>query len=240
MPTQVFMSLTPAMKSWLPSCKAPEASRLVDAEDADLDEIYRLVEEHTKLGGDPPQLYELMQGSEVVRRKELPLEAEGGGPMSELERMRLEAQERSYQRMIQGVAPVTRQRRKDPGEGQYALKFATSFATQAIVAFIGAFLFGYYFVETFVSPDAFNAKVIAGAACSFSTLLLETVLLVIHEQKEQMKADKEQQREERLKRRLVPVKKADPAPQEASERGGSAEPLIGEQETKPTKEKKED
>merc|ERR1711920_1200026 len=85
-----------------------------------------------------------------------------------------------------GVAPLTKRSKAELGEHQKGLKFATNFATQVLVAFIGAFLLGYFFIETFVAPENFNAKVIAGAGCSFCTLLLESVLFVVHESKDQM------------------------------------------------------
>merc|ERR1712039_1111472 len=118
--------------------------------------------------------------------------------------MRLEAEERAYQRSVNGYAPIRKEKR-EPTFSQSGLKFATNFATQVFVAFVGAFLFGYYFVETFVSEDNFSAKVIFGAACSFATLLLETCLLVVHEQKQRMieqKKLKEEQREEKQRRRV--------------------------------------
>eukprot|EP00439_Symbiodinium_sp_Y106_P082300 s25_g21.t1 len=113
--------------------------------------------------------------------------------------------ERAYQRMVDGVS-LHSVHRVEPAEHQKGLRFATNFGTQVIVAFIGAFLLGYYFVETFVAPDSFNAKVIAGAACSFATLLLETLLLVIHEHKLTMIHAKRQTKQEKRSRRLVAVR----------------------------------
>jgi len=163
-------------------CLADGSKQLAIGPDAvDIDELYRLVDEHCKLGGAPPKLHELLAGSEVVQRKEAP--AEETEPLTELEQMRANAQERSYQRMVDKVAPLTGARRVEPSVHQQGLSFATNFGTQVVVAFIGAFLLGYFFVETFVAPDNFDAKVIAGAACSFITLLLETMLLVVHEHK---------------------------------------------------------
>eukprot|EP00913_Durusdinium_trenchii_P000054 g50.t1 len=114
-------------------------------------------------------------------------------------------QERAYQRMVDGVAPLTGRTKTQPLPHQQGLRFATNFGTQVIVAFIGAFLLGYYFVETFVAPESFNAKVIAGAGCSFATLLLETMLLVVHEQKQSMvekKREKETQKSQKSFRSL--------------------------------------
>ncbi|CAJ1456039.1 unnamed protein product [Effrenium voratum] len=150
-------------------------------------------------------MHELLVGSEVVERREAPALGEDGQPLSELEQLRAASQERAYQRMVDGVTPL-RTSKTEPLAHQQGLKFATNFGTQVIVAFIGAFLLGYYFVETFVAPDNFNAKVIAGAACSFATLLLETMLLVVHEQKQSMIQQKRESAKTKSSRRVVAVK----------------------------------
>eukprot|EP00933_Yihiella_yeosuensis_P066381 TRINITY_DN7062_c1_g1_i1.p1 TRINITY_DN7062_c1_g1~~TRINITY_DN7062_c1_g1_i1.p1 ORF type:complete len:236 (+),score=53.87 TRINITY_DN7062_c1_g1_i1:133-840(+) len=182
MPTQVLVSITPALKSFFENdCVADGAKDLVDKECVDLDELYRLADEHSKAGGAEVKLHELMQGSEVVDRIEEEPTGPDGAPLSEIEKMRLQSQERAYQKMVDGVAPLTGQKRVEPSLHQRGLRFATNFGTQVIVAFIGGFILGYYFVENFVAPDSFSAKVIGGAACSFGTLLLETLLLVVHE-----------------------------------------------------------
>mmetsp|Transcript_52202 Transcript_52202/g.151981 ORF Transcript_52202/g.151981 Transcript_52202/m.151981 type:complete len:255 (+) Transcript_52202:133-897(+) len=197
MPTQVFVSVTPAVTEFLKTCRAAGASKLKGQDAVDMDELYRLADEHARLGGAPVQIHELMEGAEVVSRRPA-----DGPALTDLERLRLEAQERSYQRMVQGVAPLAgAQRRKDDAAHHKGFQWATNFGLQVIVAFIGAFLLGYYFVETFVAPDNGVAKAVAGAACSFATLLLETCLLVIHDSKEQMISKKAEQRAEKDKQR---------------------------------------
>mmetsp|Transcript_7219 Transcript_7219/g.14912 ORF Transcript_7219/g.14912 Transcript_7219/m.14912 type:complete len:151 (+) Transcript_7219:90-542(+) len=150
--------------------------------------------------------------------------------------MRMESQERRYQQMVKGAAPVAKLRSQEPGEHQQGLQFATNFATQVIVAFIGAFLLGYFFVETFVAPESFTAKVIAGAFCSFFTLLMETCLLVVHEQKKEMIEQKERERDDRKKR--LPVVRASSAQKSPQQR--SQEQADQEAKPKPLSEKKED
>merc|ERR1719333_1123124 len=108
-------------------------------------------------------------------------------PMTELERMRLQSEERSYQHMVRGIDALRKVTKNELKESQTGMRFATNFATQVIVAFIGAFALGYFFVEVFVSEDNQVMKVLAGAACSFLTLLLESTLFVVHEEKEQRK-----------------------------------------------------
>merc|ERR1712216_738055 len=80
-------------------------------------------------------------------------------------------------------------------------KWATNFGLQVIVAFIGAFALGYFFVETFVDYHNQTAKVLAGSACSFATLLLEVTLFVVHEQKEEMIQKKRQAEKHQTEKR---------------------------------------
>merc|ERR1719444_781619 len=103
--------------------------------------------------------------------------------MTDLERMRAEAEERKYQRMVANASPPAAM--KNSLKAHEGFSWATNFGTQVIAAFIGAFLLGYYFVETFVDQHNTVTKVIVGAMCSFFTLLLETCLLVIHDSKDQ-------------------------------------------------------
>mmetsp|Transcript_125319 Transcript_125319/g.390151 ORF Transcript_125319/g.390151 Transcript_125319/m.390151 type:complete len:226 (-) Transcript_125319:49-726(-) len=225
MPSQVFISATPKVLEFLEECSAKGAAkRHKDAGSIELDELYRLVDDHERGGGPPVKIHELLEGAEVTERREARAE-----PLSELERMRVESEERRYQHLVRDVAPLTKLKRQEPGEHQQGLRFATNFATQVVVAFIGAFLLGYFFVETFVAPDSFNAKVIAGAFCSFFTLLLETFLLVVHEQKKEMLEQRARTQQDRQKKRDA---RAPSARQPAS--------AEAEAEPKPAREKKED
>eukprot|EP00927_Polykrikos_kofoidii_P017742 TRINITY_DN18104_c0_g1_i1.p1 TRINITY_DN18104_c0_g1~~TRINITY_DN18104_c0_g1_i1.p1 ORF type:complete len:258 (-),score=65.12 TRINITY_DN18104_c0_g1_i1:283-966(-) len=199
MPTQVFVSTTPTLSKFLANCEVDGAKEHRDADVVDMDELYRLVSEHQKKVGDgAPKLHELLEGSEVVER----VDNRGVDNLTEVERMRLESQERAYQRSVGGLVKDSAsqaKRRKDPTTNVgSALGFASNFASQTLVAFIGGFAFGYFFVETFVAQDNFEAKVIAGAACSFLTLLLETVLLVVRESKES-KIEEQRKKEEKRK-----------------------------------------
>merc|ERR1719387_1136182 len=106
--------------------------------------------------------------------------------MTEIERIRLQSQERAYQKSVAGLRPLQKSQKDAKDNDMSGFKWATNFGLQVIVAFIGAFALGYFFVETFVSQDNQVAKVLAGAGCSFATLLLEVTLWVVHEQKEEM------------------------------------------------------
>merc|ERR1712014_533014 len=91
------------------------------------------------------------------------------------------------------------------------LQWASNFGLQVIVAFIGAFCLGYFFVETFVDQHSHTKKVLAGAGCSFVTLLIEVILFVVHEQKQDMIRKKKQQveHEAQQKRELLAKKRQD-------------------------------
>lgn len=46
MPTQVFVSIPAALEKFLSDCATPEAKKLLERGQAELDELYRLQEEH--------------------------------------------------------------------------------------------------------------------------------------------------------------------------------------------------
>lgn len=194
MPSQVFLSISPALRDFLRECRVEAARGLADEERIDMDEVYRFADEHQKLGGDIVKVHELLEGSEVVSRKKA-----SEAHLTELERLRLDAEERKYQRMVEKVAPTHASKRHTDNSIE-GLSWATNFGTQVLVAFVGAFALGYFFVETFVSTDM-TVKVIAGAGCSFLTLLLETCLLVVHESKTVMIDKKLARREEEATKR---------------------------------------
>mmetsp|Transcript_68581 Transcript_68581/g.135622 ORF Transcript_68581/g.135622 Transcript_68581/m.135622 type:complete len:244 (-) Transcript_68581:99-830(-) len=243
MPTQLFVSVTPSIRQFLEtvtnearSDQTPDAN----AESVDIDELYRLAAEHGERSGTNVCVHELLAGAEIVERRQA-----NGPALSDLERLRLESEERKYQHMVRGVAPLTGARAKQQQGAASGFSFATNFATQVAVAFIGAFALGFYFVETFVAPGNFEAKVIAGAFCSFGTLLLETLLLVVHSQKEEMIEQKRQEQEEREKKKTAV--RRHPAEQSVNKHVTQIRTSDGQgkEETevnppKPAREKKED
>merc|ERR1719210_889197 len=156
--------------------------------------------------------------------------------MTEVERLRADAEERKYQRMIAGVAPNSAAKKKLEGMQPYqAINWATNFGTQVLVAFIGAFLLGYFFVETFVDPTNTTLKVCAGACCSFLTLLLETCLLMVHESKDEMIKRKNKEREEKQEkqRRQRSAANGSRAAAPAAELAADAERERQEENAKP-------
>eukprot|EP00439_Symbiodinium_sp_Y106_P081589 s25_g20.t1 len=93
MPSRVFVSLPDELRRFLSQdCVADGAKALADEEAADLDELYRLVEQHATQTGATVKLHELLTGSEVVDRCEDPVLDEEGRPLSELDEMRAKSQ----------------------------------------------------------------------------------------------------------------------------------------------------
>eukprot|EP00746_Dinoflagellata_sp_MGD_P010652 gnl/MRDRNA2_/MRDRNA2_122058_c0_seq1.p1 gnl/MRDRNA2_/MRDRNA2_122058_c0~~gnl/MRDRNA2_/MRDRNA2_122058_c0_seq1.p1 ORF type:complete len:224 (+),score=54.08 gnl/MRDRNA2_/MRDRNA2_122058_c0_seq1:71-742(+) len=199
MPSEVFVSITPALREFLKEDKDTRRDyALVD--EISLDKVYALVDERQKRAQkekkkQPPMVHELMEGSEVVHRKQLQSDQE----LTPVERLRLESEERKYQRSVQDVGPL---KFKPTGTtedhtGQH-LKLATGMAGQFIVAFVGAFALGFYFVENFVTDD-FTTKALSGAGVSFLTLLVEVLLFIIREEKQSSKFAYEKKTARKLK-----------------------------------------
>merc|ERR1712072_1455470 len=191
-----FLSITPQVQEFLTKCRSKGAKEWVDKDAIDMDELYRLIDDHQNRGGPPAKIHELLEGSEVVERRR----AEEA-PMTELERLRMRAEERAYQRSVEHLKPIQKSKKAGEENNMSGFKWATNFGLQVIVAFIGAFALGYYFVETFVDPTYTTAKVLAGAGCSFATLLLEVILFVVHDQKEEMIKKKRQAQEHDAKKK---------------------------------------
>mmetsp|Transcript_52449 Transcript_52449/g.125321 ORF Transcript_52449/g.125321 Transcript_52449/m.125321 type:complete len:241 (-) Transcript_52449:83-805(-) len=240
MPTKVLVSVTPELQRFLQTSLVENAHEYARSSTVDIDDVYRLVDEHHQRGGETVKIHEILEGSQVVER------VTSEPPLTELERMRLESQERAYQRSVEGLAPMRESQRREVGAQSAGLKFATNFATQVIVAFIGAFLFGYYFVENFVAADNFTLKVIVGAGCSFLTLLLESILFVVHEERSRMIKEKRRQIDQRRQDNLAAAVSRKAAAEAAQAEASTAQVQTAatedaaEQRAKPMEEKKQD
>ena len=64
-----------------------------------------------------------------------------------------------------------------------------SYAYHFILSFGGGFLFGYYFCQIFI-VDKFELKIAAGGISSFLTLIMEVVLFLVSDWKEQRKNER--------------------------------------------------
>ena len=87
MPTQIFVSIPPALEKFLANCGAPEAKKLLERGQAELDELYRLAEEHQKISQEMVKMHELLAGAEVVERCEVPVLDAARGPERQSERI---------------------------------------------------------------------------------------------------------------------------------------------------------
>jgi len=169
----VYISLSDKLLDFLRST-VPDAAH--DAESSgcvDMDVVFAAVEK----AKDAPSLSTLLEGTEVVRREK---KVEDLSQYSEMEILRFKAAEKAYQRSVASVKPWERDTSVH-GEMR-DVSNTVAFAMQFVLAFIGAFALGYYFVETFVMDDI-AMKVVAGGVCAFSTLMLESVLFIIRDNK---------------------------------------------------------
>ena len=161
--SKIYMSISPELQAFLQKVRPG----VEPGDRIEIDELYAL------MAGQEVDINVLLANSTVVAR-ERPLDA----PMSELEMWRKRGAERKYQRSIQGVKPATLMASGDVKSASESISFATHF----IFAFLSAFLVGYYLGE-YVFDLSEPGKYICGGAASFFTLLLESTLLIIREQK---------------------------------------------------------
>ena len=147
----------------------------------EIDELFALVSTYNhKHPQDSIEINDLLINSEVVFRTS---SAQPPSNESELETLRRRGEERQYQRSIANVS--------DRGKGAGAateIKAASesvSFATHFILAFLPSFLVGYYLGE-YIFELSESGRYICGGAASFLTLILESVLFIIREEKRAM------------------------------------------------------
>lgn len=154
----------------------------------EIDEVYMHATQHnSKYASNPEKcvhVAQLLDKSKIVYRTKSP---ECGSHLTEIERMRAKAEERKYQKTISGISLA---RTMGAGSDFKSAAESLSFATHFILAFISAFLVGYYLGEYVFAFQRQDYKYILGGACSFGTLILESLLFIIREEKKQMVGSK--------------------------------------------------
>jgi hypothetical protein len=120
--------------------------------------------------------------------------------MTEMERLRAVAEERSYQRSVDGLKPKAN---SNWGEEIRAASRSTATATNFIVSFIGAFAFGYYAIEIFVDATDSTLKCVVGGISSFLTLIIESVLFIVAEEKAARKEKRKEKKRRRFEERKI-------------------------------------
>lgn len=177
----VIISVTDTLLKFLHKVVPDVAAEAEASEQVDMDLVFDAIEAEKVKGRRSPSLSELLKGTEVVGRHR---KQEDLSHLSEIEILRLKADEKAYQRSVASVKPW--QRDSSVGQDLRDMSSSISVAMQFFLAFIGAFAFGYYFVETFVQDDL-ALKVLAGGVCSFVTLLVESLLFIIRDNKNREK-----------------------------------------------------
>jgi len=199
----VLVSTTDTLLSFLQETSPKDAALAESAKQVDLDIVFDAIEKakNSNENGAPPSLDKLLAGCEVVARKE---KKEDLTHLSEIEILRLKAEEKKYQRSVALVRPWQRNisAREDLKEASSSMAFAAQF----ILSFVGAFLLGYYFCETFIIDDL-ALKTMAGGLISFATLILESFLFILRDSKERMIKDKKDWQNDKYGQALHTAKK---------------------------------
>ena len=167
---KLYVSISPELKEFLSIEKIQYKDDKIE-----IDELYKLVSARNAKSAEFVDMADLLANSVVLSRLQEP-----GKTGSELEQMRRKAEERKYQRSIgKSLAKV------NVSTDVKAASESIAFATHFILAFISAFLLGYYAGE-YVWGLEETGKYICGGAVSFSTLILESVLFILRDNKQKM------------------------------------------------------
>ena len=188
----LYVSITPATREFFKKCGKETRRKYEEKDDIEIDEVNELInvfnnrKENRKRK--PVLMHEVLEGCQTTQR--IPsVQPE----LSEVEQMRLRGAERKYQKSIEGAAPKPRSHEADMSDVSIASK-TSAFAGHFIISFAGAFALGYYFVETFVDQDDFTLKAIVGGVSSFLTLIVESALFILYEEKQRIRRDKAAER----------------------------------------------
>lgn len=145
----------------------------------EIDDVYKVVSEfNERYPSEAVEISSLLENIEIEKSGRLPIVPE----MSEMQLMRLRADERKYQRSIANLPslkPITAAR-SDIKSASESIAFASHF----VLSFGSAFLLGYYLGEYIFEFQKDEYKYMMGGACSFLTLILESVLFIIRDQKQ--------------------------------------------------------
>ena len=183
--SRIYVSLSPEIRTIFSRTQNP-----IPDKDIEIDEVYRIVSQfnESRPADEYVEISALLDGCEIVRR-EPQHQTANLSALSEMELMRLKADERRYQKSIANVATALH----GTGGGKSEIKSASeslAFASHFILAFGSAFLLGYYLGEYVFGFEKAEFKYIVGGACSFATLILESVLFIIRDQKQTQERQK--------------------------------------------------
>ena len=165
-----YVSISPELKEFF-----LDANIVWKSSSIEIDELYRIVSKYNKERDSCfVDLAELLTNSTIVKRQQV-VHSEN---LSELEMMRRRAGEKRYQKSIN----MKNESNSKIGNDVKSASESISFATHFILAFASAFLLGYYAGE-YVWGLSEPGKYICGGVVSFSTLILESVLFILRDNK---------------------------------------------------------
>ena len=206
----LFVTITPKTREFFKKCGKDVRQQYEDQDDVEIDEIHELIQDFNKKNKKrkPVLMHEVLEGCQTTQRIPAP-----APELSEVEEMRARAAERQYQKSIEKSKPTLRSHERDMSDVSVASK-TSAFAGHFVIAFAGAFALGYYFIETFVDPENFTLKAIAGGITSFLTLIIEAVLFIIYEEKQRIKKERAEKERTTVNKtsstkKVVPLPKKD-------------------------------
>jgi hypothetical protein len=174
----MYISVSEELREYLKKSKYRDYSTI---EKIEVDEVYRSVIKHTKRAKQRVEVSKLIENCTIIERGSAPSE-----PLTEIELMRRRAEEKRYQRMVSSVLKTGNP--AGVGSDVKSASESISFASHFILAFAGAFLCGYYFAEYFLLAEKSEIKIICGGVFSFITLIVESVLFIVREEKSERKS----------------------------------------------------
>ena len=174
--TRLYITITPDIRALYVRSGPDRPS----GDKIEMDELYKVVGRfNEKFPKESVEISTLIEGSEIEKK---PSESTSHHELSEIELMRLRADERRYQRSIENLSSL-KSKAKEKSEVK-SMSESIAFASHFVLAFASAFLLGYYLGEYVFDFQKDEYKYMVGGACSFLTLILESVLFIIRDQKQ--------------------------------------------------------
>eukprot|EP00386_Alphamonas_edax_P009165 GDKI01030193.1.p1 GENE.GDKI01030193.1~~GDKI01030193.1.p1 ORF type:complete len:274 (+),score=81.17 GDKI01030193.1:65-886(+) len=186
--TVMLLEITPKMEAFFKEhCDKTTQKKYADAKGVSLDDLMALVESANKKK-EVVKLHELVEGSTVVERVPPPKQQ---AKLSELEKMRLHAEERAYQRSVEGVGWL-KEMKKQENRGDLLANNTQSmqFASNFLMVLVGSGLTGYYLCQ-FCWTDDFTTKVLCGGFFAVACLIMEVGLFIIWDERQRRKLNKD-------------------------------------------------
>lgn len=173
--SKIYISLNPEIKTLFTRTNIEVSSDCVE-----IDELYNAVAKFND--SHPDEMIEisaLIENAKIVRKEPNPAGVDHA-KFSEMEILRMKAEERKYQKAIQNIVSMKSVDRSDIRSASESIAFASHF----VLAFGSSFLLGYYLGEYMFGFEKAEYKYMVGGACSFATLILESVLFIIRDLKQ--------------------------------------------------------